>query len=228
MLRWRFASLGRRMAGSSACVWAIQHPVYAARMQEVAEAIFLAQLPTLGRLTGCRAHGPLGARGFGWAHSHPGGGTTTCSSTRPEPLEFGELDIVIRHTKASSPHLDGILYEVWALIGHFGAKLIYALYLHIARGGSIRVKCNEPVSVLVPKAPAGGLQIDSSAVAAHGGFRPISISNTLHKLFTKALKLPHVLMERLGARCADRTHISLAAGADVRRGPHRHRVQGTW
>lgn len=131
------------------------------------------------------------------------------AGTEIEPHTLKEFPEVIKHTNTKSPGLDGLPYSVWALSGASGARLVYALYLQVVRDGVLPCEFNESLLVFIPMATPGQHPEAGDGFADPWGFRPISLSKTLHKPVARGL---NATLEKLAV------HWSIAPRGDSCRG----------
>lgn len=129
-----------------------------------------------------------------------------------EPLTFAEFCEVTQNTKSSAPGPDGLPYAVWELSGPLGAKILYDLYLQAITDGPLLEAINPSLMVFIPRVSLGVRPDAGDGVAEPGGFRPISLSNTAHKLVAKGL---NATLEKLAARLVHTCQRGFVAGRNM-------------
>lgn len=95
------------------------------------------------------------------------------------PLDFDAFCHAIGHTRASSPGPDGLPYSVWDAAGDAGKRILDQAYQDLLRGFPPPPDFNRSLVVYIPK------ELDHASPAR---VRPITLSNTSHKLLAKAIK----------------------------------------
>lgn len=101
------------------------------------------------------------------------------------PLSFDEFCSVVAHTRNSSPEPGGLPYSVWDVAGTSGRRILYRAYQALLSGVAPPSDFNRSLVVYIPKEAdpnAAGIPAVPPATV-----RPITLSNTSHKLITKAV-----------------------------------------
>lgn len=92
---------------------------------------------------------------------------------------------MVGHTRASSPGPDGLPYSVWDVAGDAGRRILFQAYQDLRRGVPPACDFNRSLVVYILK------ELDHSTPglpsASPARVRPITLSNTSHKLLANAI-----------------------------------------